>query len=575
MPAACTRSHRRLLALDPLLAALIRPQLRRVATATAWAAVLAAASAAYGALVGPLLRALFGGERLVWPAALAAHLPPPPDVETLRVALPVLLVAAAAVKGLAGWRHATSATLLGQAIVRDLRGRLHDRLLALPPDQVAALGAADLQSRITQDVRSVEAMAVEGLAARVRDGAQVVALLGLCVVIEWRMALLVLATYPIFLVPAARLGRALRRAAGRIHADRGRLAVVLDDQMRRLPLLQMSGERVGASQAFAEAADTLATAEVRATTLRALSSPLNEVVGALVLAATLVHAGQRIEAGTLAAEHVLSFFVAVLLLYQPVKGLVRSQALIEPGRAALARAQALLDLPAHIPSGPGRAPPTAPPTLRLRGISADRGGQPVLHAVDADLPGGRLTALVGPNGAGKTTLAWLLARLVEPTAGTVDVDGVPLPALDADAWRQRVGWVTQAPLLGRGTLRAHLGPAGAQLDAEALATLATRAGLDTVLARLPTGWDTELGDGGAGLSGGEQQRLALARALVRSPVLLVLDEPTAHLDAAAAQGLRTTLAGLRGLCTVLLITHDAELAAGADTTVRLDHGRVV
>ncbi len=555
---------------DRLLRDLMRPVRGRLARTLAWAGLLALTAAAYGAMVGPILRALFGVSALAWPTLLAPILPPPPSVETLRFYLPFLLVGVALLKGLATYRHAVATAALGQAMVGDLRQRLHQRLLHLPPDVLASLGAADLQHRITQEVRAVEAMAVEGLAIRIRDGLQVVALLALCLVIEWRLALVVLGTYPLIFWPAAHLGRALRRAAGGLHADRSHLAVRLDDQVRRLPMLQMSGELPAAARDFARAAETLTRAEIRAVRLRALGAPLNEAVGALALAGTLLYAGHRIEGGTLAPEHVFSFFVTILMLYQPVKGLLRSQALIEPGRAALARAGELLEISASLPTNPGRPPPVTPPAITLSDVSAGRLERTVLHTVSAHFPAGQLTAVVGPNGAGKTTLAWLLARLIEPTAGHIEVDGVPLVDLDAEAWRRCVGWVAQTPLLGRGTLLDHLG-----LAPDALATLAEQTGLTHLVGHLPNGWHTELGDAGAGLSGGEQQRLALARALARAPRVLVLDEPTAHLDAEATAGFASTIKGLRGQCTLIFITHDTTLAASADAVVRLEGGRVV
>ncbi|MCB9549100.1 MAG: ABC transporter ATP-binding protein [Myxococcales bacterium] len=556
--------------LDPLLRTLLRPRLGAFAVAAGWAGLLALTAAAQGALVGPLLRALFGGETLAWPAGLAPYLPPPPSVETLRVALPGLLVLVAVAKGLAQHQHAVTTARLGQAVVTDLRLRLHRRLLDLPPDAVSALGAADLITRVTTDVRAVEALAVEGVASRLRDGAQVAALLVLCLVIEWRLALLVFSIYPLIFWPVARVGRALRRAAGRSQAHRGRLAVLVDDQLRRLPWLQMSGTTPAALAAFSAAADDVAQAEVRAARLRAASGPINEIIGAVALGVTLYLAGQQITAGDLAAEHVLSFFVAVLLLYQPVKGLVRAQAVVQPGRAALDRARALLDLPDRLPGGSGAPPPTAPPSLTLRGLTVHRAGRCTLAPVDAHLPAGGVTALVGPNGAGKTTLAWTLARLLAPSSGQILVDDQEVERLDALGWRRRVGWVTQAPLLGRGTLRENVCLGEAVPDPAWLAEVAELAGLGPLLAADPAGWDRPLGDGGAGLSGGEQQRVALARALLRRPLLLVLDEPSAHLDAGAAAALATTIAGLRGRCTVLLISHDPALIAVADAHVHLE-----
>jgi ABC-type multidrug transport system fused ATPase/permease subunit len=299
--------------------------------------------------------------------------------------------------------------------------------------------------------------------------------------------------------------------------------------------------------------------------IRSLAPPLNEIVGAIALAGTLIYAGHRISAGTLAAEHVLSFFVAVLMLYQPVKGLVRAQAIIEPGRAAWARLDDVLSHPGRLPAEGGLPAPDAPPTLRLDALTVHRGGRAVLSDLSAEIPAGRWTAIEGPNGAGKTTLAWVLARLLDPASGRVLVDEVPLNTLDPTSWRMRIGWMTQQPLLGRGTIEANV-RSGEDADLE---HAARSAGLAPIVARLPDGWQTVLGDDGAGLSGGEQQRVALARALARRPTVLILDEPTAHLDAAARADLVDRIKALRGHMTILLITHDTELAAQADQRIRL------
>jgi ABC-type multidrug transport system fused ATPase/permease subunit len=539
-----------------------------MATAFAWMAVLAACTSAYGLLAGPALRALFGGETLQWPAALAGLLPAPPDVATLRRWLPGLIVTVAILKGFAFHRQEVGMARLGQAVVLHLRVRLHDRLLVLPPDVAHAFGAGDLHSRFTHDADAAERLFTGGVAAVVRDGLTAIALVGACVALDPVLALLALGLYPLGFWPILRFGRRLRRAAAAQHARRGALATVTHEHLSRLPLIQLSAAEVRASADFHDAAAAAGRAAVRGVALRAAASPIAEVLGAAALAGTLLYASDRIRGGALAPETVMSFFATLMMLYQPAKGLARAQAVLAPGRAALDRIAAVLALADRLPSGGRGAPaPTTPPAVALRGVTAERGGRAVLSGLNLVLPAGRVTALTGPNGAGKTTVAWLVARLVDPSAGEVRVDGRPLADLDVSAWRRAVGWVTQAPLLGRGTLRDNVLFGAA--DASALEEAATLAGLVPLVARLPKGWDTPLGDGGAGLSGGEQQRVALARALVRRPVLLVLDEPTAHLDAAAVAAFREALAQVARGRTVLLVTHDRALLDLADHVVTL------
>lgn len=557
------------------LRALLWPARGRLARVLGWSLVLAAATGAYGALAGPLLRALFGGEALAWPTWLAPHLGPPPTVATLRRFTPALVLGTALVKGVAQYRHAVAMAWLGQGVVADLRRRLHGRVLALPPDAVTAFGAGDLLARGTGDAEAAERLVSQGVAGAARDGLQVVALLGVCVAVDPWLALLAFGVYPLAFWPVARFARRLRRSAGTAHAERAGLTTELHEQLRRLPLIQLSGAERAAAGRFAGRIDAVVHAALHTARVRAVASPFTEVLGAVALAGTLAFAVHRIDAGALAAEHVLSFVAALLLLYQPVKGLVRAQEVLQPGRAALDRVDAVLRAPDRLPLGGGAVPPAAAPGLRLRGVTVERGGRRVLDGVDAVVPAGAVTALLGPNGAGKTTLAWVLARLVEPSSGGVEVDAVPLEALDASAWRGGVGWVPQAPLLGRGTLRENVlfgAPEGA---AEHVEAAAREVGLDAVVARLAQGWDTPLGDDGAGLSGGEQQRVALARALVRAPRILVLDEPDAHLDAAGRAAMRALVRALARGRTVLLVTHDPTLAASADHVIRLADGRIV
>jgi ABC-type multidrug transport system fused ATPase/permease subunit len=182
-------------------------------------------------------------------------------------------------------------------------------------------------------------------------------------------------------------------------------------------------------------------------------------------------------------------------------------------------------------------------------------------------------AVVGPSGAGKTTLGRVLLGLTRPDEGAVLLGGRPLGDADLDRWRHRVAWASQHPALVPGTVAANLSlgrPGAAQAAIEEAARLA---GADGFVRRLPDGYATLVGSGGRGLSAGQRQRLGLARALLRDADLLVLDEPTVHLDRLAAARVAATVETLRGTRTILLITHDHDLAARADRVLWLEAGR--
>ncbi len=552
----------------------LAPQDRRGLAAVAlWSAVLAVCTGAYGLLVGPVLRALFGGTRLTWPAAWADVLPPAPSVESLRVALPGVVVGVAALKGWAAHRHAVRSARLGLGLVQRVQAAVHARVLALPPDVAHTMGVGEVVGRMVHDAAAVQQLLVAGYLRRARDAAQIVVLVGVCLVLDWRMALAGLAVYPVIFWPLDRLRRRLKRAARAGLAGRGALTGRMTEDLARLPQLQLAGDQGAARRRVSADIEAVASAHLDAARLASLASPLTELAGAVALGLTLWWASQRIAAGVVAAEHVMGFFVSLLLVYEPAKGLARAQAVIEPGRMALARIDELLMHPARLPTGDvGLAPPSQPVPIHLRGVRVHRGGRQVLSIDALDLPAGGLVAVVGPNGAGKSTLAWLLGGLLTAWEGEVRVGEAALGALAPDPWRRRVGWLLGAPSLPRGSVQAAIVD-GRALDAARLQHAIEDAGLTSVWQRL--GADGALGDAGAGLSSGERQRVALARALYGAPWLLVLDEPEAHLD---REGRAALGARLRALVdagrTVLLLTHDAELARAADLTVHLIDGRL-
>jgi ATP-binding cassette, subfamily C, bacterial CydC len=269
--------------------------------------------------------------------------------------------------------------------------------------------------------------------------------------------------------------------------------------------------------------------------------------------------------------------LTALAAFEAVTALPAAAVQLGQSRVSAARIAEVLDAPDPV-AGPAdpRPLPAAPVTIRLRGaqVSYQPGGPPAVDGLDLDLPPGRRIALIGASGAGKSTVAAVLLRFRDLTAGTATLNGSDLAGYAPDDVRTLIGGCPQDPHIFDATIRDNLLLARPGASDEQLAAAAASARLLPWIRSLPLGWDTPAGAHGQAMSGGEQQRLALARALLADPAVLILDEPTAHLDPGNRRALAADLLdATRGRAT-LLITHDLDGLDQVDEIIVLDHGKV-
>jgi len=470
-------------------------------------------------------------------------------------------------------------------VLADVRMAIYRRLEGLAPAGLAAFRSGDLLARLISDVDATQDLFIRGvgppLAAALVGAGAVTACLFIFVPAAGVLALGLVTAGVV--VPA--LAVAASRRAARVTAPaRGELGATLTDLLSGAAELHAFGAQDSGLAAVAAADRQLTSLARRSATAAGLGSGLMAAVSGLAVWGVLVLGVAAVADGTLTRVPLAVVTLTALAAFEAVTALPAAALQLGEARASARRIGAVLDTPDPVRDpGTPRPLPAGPVRVRMRGVQVryQPDGPLALDGFDLDLEPGRRVALVGPNGAGKSTVAAVLLRFWDPAGGAVtlagasgDPDGASLAGYAADDVRTVIGGCPQDPHIFDATVRDNLRLARPGAGDDELAAAAAAARLLPWIQSLPRGWDTRVGSRGAAMSGGERQRLALARALLADPDLLILDEPTAHLDPEAATVLTADLLAATAGRSTLLITHDFEGLDQVDEIIVLDRGQV-
>ncbi len=426
------------------LLGLLRPSAPLVIGAVIAAGVSAAAAAGYAWLIGPLLRGVLVSEPMhvggLYPSSSQA-----------RWLLPGLLVLLAVVKAGAQLLQTGWMQVAGQRALARLRSELYAHLLALPPAIHESRASGDVLSRLTADVAQVEFSVTQALTTWVRDALQLLALLVVCFLLDWRLFALSFVVFPAALVPIVRFARAVKRAARATQGRLGNLTALVGEQLHALPIVQAFGMEPRVRTQF-DAEQTRYLKEMdRSLLLRGSASPSIELLGIAGLALALAVGARAVRAEPTLASHVMSYVGAVLLMYGPLKTLSSTLTQVVAGVGAAERVFELEDR--DVPPDRGDAAPPLRRALRIEDTRIQYGEVEALRGLTLELPAGKTVALVGASGAGKTTVFAALLRFVDPVGGRILWDGQDVRSYTRASLRARLAWVPQEPVLFAGSVR--------------------------------------------------------------------------------------------------------------------------
>lgn len=488
-----------------------------------------------------------------------------------------ILAAAVGVRVIVTWVQARYAHRASSRVIAELKGEVLDTATRMPPreldprrDEIAAV--------LTRGIDGLGAYLTGYLPALILAATLTPATLLVIAFQDLASGLIICITLPLIPAFMILIGLLTKGKADRTLTAMTTLSAQLLDLLAGLPTLRALGREQGPAARVRELGDAHRRTTMSALRVAFLSSMVLELLATLSVALVAVSIGLRLVFGEMALEAGIVALILAPEVYLPLRTVGTQFHAAEDGLAAANNAFGVLEAEGQ-PGSAGTAfgtdgsPGAGGPVLALSGVSirTRRGMAP--YGLDAVCRSGEVTVLTGPNGAGKSTALQAILGLVEPDEGTVTVDGCTVAQLDRRRWWSRVAWLPQHPVLIPGTLTENLRVTGEDVDENILGRCCTATKFDEVLAELPNGWNTIVGAGGMGLSLGERQRLALTRVLASRRPVLLLDEPTAHLDN-DTEG--TVLRSLRVLArsgrTVVLVGHRPSVLAAADRVVEVRAG---
>jgi ATP-binding cassette, subfamily B, bacterial len=473
-------------------------------------------------------------------------------------------------------------TTVGQRVMHDLRTAVYGRLQRMSLAFFTRTRTGEVQSRIANDIGGMQATVTSTATSLVSNVTSVVATIVAMIALDWRLTVVSLLLLPVFVWISRRVGNERRKITTQRQKQMAAMAATVTESLSVSGILlgRTMGRSDSLTKSFSDESEELVDLEVRSNMAGRWRMAVITIVMAALPAVIYWTAGMALQLGgpEVSVGTIVAFVSLQQGLFRPAVSLLSTGVQIQTSLALFQRIFEYLDLPIDITERPDPVRlESVKGEVRFENVSFGYDGKdgPVLDGIDLTVPAGGSLAVVGPTGAGKSTLGYLVPRLYDVTGGRVTLDGTDVRDLDFDTLARAVGVVSQETYLFHASVADNLRFAKPDATDEELHQAAKAAQIHDHIASLPDGYDTVVGERGHRFSGGEKQRLAIARTILRDPPVLILDEATSALDTRTEAAVQDAIDALSANRTTLTIAHRLSTVRGADQIVVLDSGRAV
>ena len=543
-----------------LLKESVRPYLKWIGFALVGMVFVAGATAAMAWLMKPVINDVFVAKNKEF---------------LLPISIAVLVTFA--IKGFANYAQSVIMHYVGQRIITDTQHRLYGHLTRMDLSFFHQTPTGSLISRFTVDINMMRAAVSNALTGIGKDFLTLIFLVGVMFIQDRYLAVIAFVVFPVAILPIVKLGQRIRKVTVSTQEEIGQFTTLLEQTIQGARVVKAYRMEEYEKGRFRKIAERVFQLVFKSARIRSMASPIMETLGGVAVALVIFYGGFRVIEESMNPGAFFSFITALLLAYEPMKRLANLNASLQEGLASAQRLFGLLDTKPNIIDKPDAA------TLKIKGgnIVLNQVNfsyipkHPVINGVSLSVPAGKLVALVGPSGAGKSTILNLIPRFYEVDSGVIKIDGIDVQDATLESLRRNIALVSQEIILFDDTVRANIAYGRPDASEKEITQAAKNAAAHDFIEAMSNGYDTYVGERGTKVSGGQRQRLAIARAMLKNAPILLLDEATSSLDAESEREVQAALMELMKGRTTLVIAHRLSTVIEADLIHVIDNGKLV